>query len=103
MNVPGFPIARESVQAAGLAVLPHAALAASAYIDDGVQMSLTAAGVVQRCPDCQERAMALHLGRDPRPDSGVMMETLRLVKAVELRTRHLAPKAAEGLMARIRR
>ena len=99
VNVPGFPIAREAVTAAGLQQLPLAALSASAYMDDGVQTSLVASGIVQRCPDCQRRAMA---NRSQVPASSADPEVLDLLRKVELRTRHLAPAAAEHAMTVVR-
>ena len=99
VNVPGFPIAREAVTAAGLQQLPLAALSASAYLDDGVQTSLVASGIVQRCPDCQRRAMANRAADANRLDGG---EVLDLLRKVELRTRHLTPAAAEHALARLR-
>jgi hypothetical protein len=100
VNVPGFPIAREAVTAAGLQQLPLAALSASAYLDDGVQTSLVASGIVQRCPDCQRRAMA---NRGQQPASSADPEVLDLLRKVELRTRHLAPAAAEHALTVLRR
>lgn len=101
VNVPGFPIAREAVTAAGLQQLPAAQLTASAWLDDGVQQSLVAAGVVQRCPECQQRAMAARAGAEP--EVALSGEALDLLRKLELRTRHLAPAAAEHALARIRR
>jgi hypothetical protein len=98
VNVPGFPIAREAVTAAGLQQLPLAALSASAYLADGVQTSLVASGIVQRCPDCQRRAMA---NRAATP-AGADPEVLELLRKVELRTRHLAGPAAEHALAAVR-
>lgn len=104
VNVPGFPIARELLAAAGVQ-LPMAALAASAYTADGVQQSLVAAGVVQRCPECQRRAMAARaygeqlLAAQTPPE---VAEVLALVRKIELRTRHLTAAAAEHAMAALR-
>lgn len=106
VNVPGFPISRELVAAAGLAQLPMAALFASAYVQDGEQLSLVASGVVQRCPECQRRAMAAReygaqlLEAQPDP---ALTEVLSLVRKVELRTRHLTTDAAAHALAAIRR
>lgn len=100
VNVPGFPIAREAVTAAGLEQLPAAQLTASAYLDDQVQTSLVAAGVVQRCPECQKRAMAVRA--NPAGENHLAdPELMELVRAIELRTRHLAPAAAEHALRRI--
>lgn len=100
VNVPGFPIAREAVTAAGLEQLPAAQLTASAYLDDQVQTSLVAAGVVQRCPECQKRALSARY--EPEGENHLATpEVLELLRAIELRTRHLAPAAAEHVLRRI--
>jgi hypothetical protein len=85
VNTPGFQVRRE---------LAASALTASAYSVDGEQMSLTAAGVVFRCADCQKRALAEANRED---------EVLRLLRQVELRTRHLTTPAAEWALARLAR
>ncbi len=106
VNVPGFPISRELVAAAGLQQLPMAALAASAFYADGVQNSLTAAGVVQRCPECQRRAMAARSEMDQARQSvplGDMDEALRILRQLDYRTRPMMAAAAEHAMATIRR
>jgi hypothetical protein len=100
VNVPGFPIAREFVTASGLS-MPRASLAASAHVDNGQVMSLVASGVVQRCADCQRRAMSAGVRAydvDPRMD-----ETLGLLRTLELRTRHLVPTAAEHALSVVKR
>lgn len=107
VNVPGFPIAREQLAAAGLARLPDAALAASAWVEDGRQVSLVASGVVHRCPECQRRAMATRRA-ELTPEAQALLAAgqdrmLDLLQRIELRTRHLAPAAAEHALARIRR
>lgn len=90
VNVPGFPIAREFVTASGLH-MARASLAASAHVDNGQVMSLVASGVVQRCADCQRRAMSA--GREPVDTR--MDEALSLLRALDLRTRHLRPDAVQ--------
>lgn len=103
VNVPGFPIAREAVTAAGVATLPMAGLVATAYVDNGVQLSLTASGVVQRCPECQQRAMAARYGPPAnQPDAG-MTEALGILRRLELRTRHLVPVQAQAAVRAVRR
>jgi hypothetical protein len=101
VNVPGFPIAREFVTASGLH-MARASLAASAHVDNGQVMSLTASGVVQRCADCQRRAMSAGLERgperDPRSD-----QILDLLYKLDLRTRHLVPTAAEHALSVVKR
>ncbi len=100
VNVPGFPIAREAVTASGMR-LQRASLAASAHVADGQVHSLVASGIVQRCTECQRRAMASR-----RPSSGgdpQLATALDLLRKVELRTRHLVPVAAEHARAKVRR
>jgi len=102
VSVPGFPIAREAVVAAALDQVPEA-ITASAYVNDGVQQSLVAAGVVQRCPECQRRAMAARLTPEAQANPNLLAdpEVLDLLRKLELRTRHLAPAAAEHALRRI--
>lgn len=105
VNVPGFAIARELVAAAGLQQLPMAALAASANWRDGVQNSLTAAGVVQRCPECQQRAMAARREVDQALQSvpaGDMDEALGILRQLDYRTRPMIAGAAEHAMRVVR-
>jgi len=109
VNIPGFPIARELVASSGVH-LAMASLAASAFSLDGVQQSLVAAGIVQRCPECQRRAMAGRglirafgaalMESQPSPEQ---VEMLALIRKVELRTRHLTPLAAEHALDGLRR
>lgn len=103
VNVPGFPIAREHVTASGLS-MPRASLAASAHVDNGQVMSLTASGVVQRCSDCAARQRAegaLRVGDVATPAE--IVEALGLLRTLELRTRHLVPTAAEHALAVVKR
>lgn len=100
VNVPGFPIAREAVTASGMR-LQRASLAASAHVADGQVMSLVASGIVQRCTECQRRAMAERGRRAPQEQGSP--ELLDMVRKIELRTRHLVPAAAEHARARVRR
>ena len=101
VSVPGFGIARELVASAHV---PQAALVASAYTIDGVQQSLVASGIVQRCPDCARRQAAeqalLAAGQISHEE---FRELLGLVRQVEHRTRHLTPDAAEHALRQIRR
>lgn len=103
VNVPGFPIAREAVTAAGLEQLPAAQLTASAFLDDQVQTSLVAAGVVQRCPECQKRAMRARLTPEAEAQANLLPvgEVMDVLRKLELRTRHLGPAAAEHALRRI--
>ena len=94
VNTPGFTITRETLSAANIDTYPTAALAASAFVgESGRQVSLTSAGVVYRCPNCD---------RQHETDTVSASEMLRLVRLVELRTRHLVGSAAEHAMGRIR-
>jgi hypothetical protein len=89
VNTPGFGITRETVTA-------------SAWVEDGIQTSLTSAGVVQRCPNCGQQhddvsALAELLAE-------LVASTRRnetRTKQIELRTRHLIGPAAEHAMRRI--
>jgi hypothetical protein len=103
VNVPGFPIAREFVTASGLH-MARASLAASAHVDNGQVMSLTASGVVQRCADCaaRQRAAVRAAGDGPVVFSG-SAELLEMVRRIELRTRHLVPTAAEHALSVVKR
>lgn len=103
VNVPGFPIAREHVTASGLS-MPRASLAASAHVDNGQVMSLTASGVVQRCADCaaRQRQAEMSAGDGPITFHG-SAELLELVRRIELRTRHLVPTAAEHALSVVKR
>lgn len=109
VNVPGFPIVRELLAAAGLQSLPMAALAASAGWADGVQNSLVAAGVVQRCPECQRRAMAaraetaqalLSAGTVSEAD---WTEAIGILRQLDYRTRPMIADAAEHALTILRR
>lgn len=103
VNVPGFPIAREFVTASGLH-MARASLAASAHVDNGQVMSLVASGVVQRCADCQRRAMRSTTDAERLVAAGERSdEALRLLHTLELRTRHLVPTAAEHALAVVKR
>jgi hypothetical protein len=78
VNNPGFGISRQP-----------ATVTASAWVEDGVQTSLTSAGMVYRaCPNCGKH-----------DDMAAVLESLR---RIELRTRHLIGPAAEHAMGKIR-
>jgi hypothetical protein len=103
VNVPGFPIVREALTAAGVGAMPQAAVTATGGFTDGVQTALTAAGIVHRCPTCQQQALAsLGYGPPETPVSWEADETLRLLRTLEMRTRHLRGAAAEHAMGQIR-
>ncbi len=101
VNVPGFPIAREYVTASGLS-MPRASLAASAHVDNGQVMSMVASGVVQRCSDCQRRAMYRNQP-DVVTSSAGLNDALSILRTLELRTRHLVPTAAEHALSVVKR
>lgn len=103
VNVPGFPIAREFVTASGLH-MARASLAASAHVDNGQVMSLTASGVVQRCADCAARQRAAELAAGDGPIVlQASAELVEMVRRIELRTRHLVPTAAEHALSVVKR
>ena len=85
VNTPGFQIVRAPV-----------AVTASAHIENGVQTSLTSAGMVFRCADCERD----HLDLEALVDMVGRIESR--TKAIELRTRHLIGPAAAHVMGRIR-
>lgn len=107
VNSPGFPIVREAVVAsADHRVEVREAVMASAGMADGAQVSLVAAGLVQRCADCADRARA---DRDLRTGVELADESIRLMRLVtdqlgviERRTRHLTVTAAATKLERIR-
>lgn len=94
VNVPGFPIARQLAAAAGVALQP-ALTAATTGMVDGRQRSLVAAGVVQRCAECAQRAAASQA--DDRLD-----QVLAIVQRLDLRTRGLRDDAARHALHAIR-
>ncbi len=103
VNVPGFPIAREFVTASGLH-MARASLAASAHVDNGQVMSLTASGVVQRCADCAARQRAAERAAGEGPEVlRASAELIEMVRRIELRTRHLVPTAAEHALSVVKR
>lgn len=105
VSVPGFPIAREAVTAAGLGQVGAGSLAASARFDAGEVVTLTAAGMVHRCRECQQRALAAAAaGMEPGVAelSAMVGRMVEAVEKIELRTRHLTPAAAAHALSRIR-
>ena len=102
VNVPGFPIAREFVTASGLH-MARASLAASAHVDNGQVMSLTASGVVQRCADCAARQRQAENMRSLGATGEQVQNALDLLRTLELRTRHLVPTAAEHALSVVKR
>ncbi len=114
VNTPGFPIRREALTASGLAFdLPD--VRPSARLIGGEAVTLTAAGMVRRCPDCARRAAA---GGPQRPAILERTEVARLVREalsdalaplsadlarIERRTRHLVTAEAAALRQRVTR
>ena len=110
VNVPGFPIARESLAASALSAPATAPAAARVGLaEDGSVLSLVAAGMVERCSECAERQRRDVAKADA--DSAVTA-AIRSVAAlvasvqsdlarVERRTRHLEPVAASALRERV--
>jgi hypothetical protein len=111
VNTPGFPILREAITASGL---PDVAdVRPAARLSGGEAVTLTAAGMVRRCPDCARRAAS---GAPSRPGSldadrvaRIMREALSVALAplvadlarVERRTRHLRDAEAATLRRRV--
>lgn len=106
VNTPGFPIARMALAASGLLAQAEGPRAPQVHLDHGKRMSLVAAGIVQRCPECQRRAALDALSATGRAmatadeDFGKLLHTL---ETLDRRTRHLMPDAAAAMLARIRR
>lgn len=104
VSTPGFPIAREAITASGLRM--PAAPQARAVVADGVQQSLTAAGIVRRCPECARRAAAAHpAGVGTTAELAGFRQSMghveRMLGVIERRTRHLVPEAAQHAASRI--
>lgn len=94
VNTPGFGITRE----------PATVRTASAWVEDGVQTSLTSAGVVYRCPNCgQQHDDVSALAELLAELVASSRRTETRTKQIELRTRHLIGPAAEHAMRRISR
>ena len=103
VNTPGFQVNRETVTAAGMES-PLASVAASAWVEDGTQTSLTAAGVVYRCPNCgQQHDDVSALAELLAELVATSRRTETRTEQIELRTRHLIGPAAEHAMRRISR
>lgn len=102
VNVPGFPIARQAIAAAG--AMAPAAPAMRVRTRAGQVVAITAAGIVSPCPECARRSRAAVIAAAGGGELGAtlaaMHETLALV---ERRTRHLNGPAAEALRHRIGR
>ncbi len=110
VNVPGFPIARESLAASALPHPVPALEAARVGLDEsGALSSLVAAGMVSRCGECaeRERLRSLAASADDHMTAGIaevraMLASVRAeIARVERRTRHLEPIAASALAERV--
>jgi hypothetical protein len=100
VNVPGFPIARESLAASGL--LPVRAPMTASASKAGRLVSLTAAGLVARCPDCQKRSEAARVNRDQVLSVGGQLDRIEaMLSRVDRRTAHLNVDAAAAVLRRI--
>lgn len=91
VNTPGYPVAREALVASAMPTPAMARLAPAARYEDGVVVSLVAAGVVQPCAECAERARMDADRDDLRTSMGVVMSVL---DRIDRRTRHLVADAA---------
>jgi hypothetical protein len=102
VNGPGYPIQRpQLVRAAGGTPITVPSPSMRVRTVNGQPTSLVAAGVVGRCPECVKRAAAAR----GEWDRDVMVTAIREMRAtlaaIELRTRHLVPIAAEALRASV--
>lgn len=102
VNSPGFPIARESLAAAA-AMGIDADVAMRQWTVNGEPQSLVAAGRVQRCPECAQRA---RLGRSAAQFDAGFAKALAAIEEMrgsldllELRTRPLQRQAVEDARA----
>ncbi len=109
VNVPGFPIARESLAASALPHPAPALAAARVGLDaEGGLSSLVAAGMVTRCGECaeRERQRAQEVGQDrvvtlmAALESSIAAARSDMAR-IERRTRHLEPIAASALAERV--
>lgn len=101
VNVPGFPIAREHLVASALSVV--AAGGARSHVVDGVQLSLVASGVVQRCAECAQRRQVLASGVLEAATPAELLEALSILRRLDLRTQHLIPAAHAHVRERLGR
>lgn len=107
VNVPGFPIARESVLASGMELVASARVGGST--EGGVATALVAAGVVHRCAECAKRGGSNATTQAAQGVSGLSEEDRRLLRSmdsrlgvIERRTTHLRAPARDQLAERIR-
>ena len=86
--IPGFPIARESLLASGLAESRPPKVGARVAHRDTV--ALVASGIVTRCSECAKRAAQAGTLLTAEPDQRIVS----LLTTIERRTRHLIPAEA---------
>jgi len=94
---PGFPIARTQLAAHGQVMTMPPPRALVQYAEDGRVVRASGVNVVRHlCPSCLE-------GQEERFSLGLFEEeALRLLRALEVRTRHQRPVAASAALERIR-
>lgn len=103
VNTPGFPIAREPVAASAAPPADHPTTALR--IDNDEPVALVAAGLVQRCSECAERAREREVLRAGLDSYDALLDVMRshrdLLARLERRTRHLEPVAASAIAERV--
>ena len=106
VNVPGFPIARRAVAAAG--GFAPSLVRQRQRVVNGDAVAMVASGLVRPCPECAKRSVAAVTAGAAQPDSNsevleALGEVLAKLSVLDRRTRHLAAPAADELARRIRR
>lgn len=110
VNVPGFPIARESLAASALPAPAVALSAPRVGLDaEGGLSSLVAAGMVTRCSECAERERERQAMAAGLASADAVLAALGDLRAnvvaqlarLERRTRHLEPIAASAMVERV--
>lgn len=100
VNTPGFPIEREALAASGLEI--PTVNGASASFDGDELSALVAAGIVQRCPECAERArIETEAAAVASADMGMIARLQRIETKVGQLADALEPQAAAQLRARV--
>lgn len=103
VNTPGFPIAREPVAASAAPPAEHPTTALR--IENDEPIALVAAGLVQRCSECAERAREREVLRAGLDSYDALLDVMRshrdLLARLERRTRHLEPVAASAIAERV--
>lgn len=98
VNVPGFGIRRRALAASGLG--EHNVPRQQVVERDGRVVALVAAGIVRPCAECARRARLTAMGSEP--GDAASGETLRLLRVLEQRTRHMIPDALSAAASRIK-